>query len=87
MEISRRQRLVFVLLIVGAATCVALVGQHSFLNAFKSFILFLLAFFTPWSAVNLVDYYFINQMCIRDSVQAGRPAGALTRCKSWCCTG
>ncbi|MFY2607233.1 purine-cytosine permease family protein [Achromobacter ruhlandii] len=60
-DISRRQRLVFVLLIVGAATCVALAGQHSFLNAFKSFILFLLAFFTPWSAVNLVDYYFINR--------------------------
>ncbi|WMD18916.1 cytosine permease [Achromobacter seleniivolatilans] len=60
-EITRRQRTVFVLLIVGAATCVALVGQHSFLNAFKSFILFLLAFFTPWSAVNLVDYYFINR--------------------------
>jgi len=59
-DITRRQRLCFVLVIVGAATCVALVGQHSFLNAFKSFILFLLAFFTPWSAVNLVDYYFIN---------------------------
>ena len=60
-EITRRQRLWFVVLIVGAATCVALIGQHSFLNAFKSFILFLLAFFTPWSAVNLVDYYFINR--------------------------
>ncbi|MCV6905070.1 MAG: cytosine permease [Achromobacter xylosoxidans] len=60
-DISRRQRLVFVLLIVGAATLVAWLGQHSFLNAFKSFILFLLAFFTPWSAVNLVDYYFINR--------------------------
>lgn len=60
-DISRRQRLVFVLSIVGAATLVAWLGQHSFLNAFKSFILFLLAFFTPWSAVNLVDYYFINR--------------------------
>lgn len=60
-QISRRQRAVAVVLIVGAATAVALVGQHSFLNAFKSFILFLLAFFVPWSAVNLVDYYFINR--------------------------
>lgn len=40
---------------------VALIGQHSFLNAFKSFILFLLAFFVPWSAVNLVDYYFVSR--------------------------
>ncbi|MCG8908846.1 MULTISPECIES: purine-cytosine permease family protein [Pseudomonas] len=61
LEVSRMQRLVFVLLIVGAATLIALLGQHSFLGAFKSFILFLLAFFTPWSAVNLVDYYCITR--------------------------
>lgn len=61
LEVSRAQRLVFVLLIVGAATLIALLGQHSFLGAFKSFILFLLAFFTPWSAVNLVDYYCITR--------------------------
>lgn len=60
-EVSRTQRLVFVLGIVGAATLIALLGQHSFLGAFKSFILFLLAFFTPWSAVNLVDYYFVTR--------------------------
>ncbi|MFJ1338400.1 purine-cytosine permease family protein [Pseudomonas caricapapayae] len=61
-EVSRRQRLVFVLAIVGAATLIALLGQHSFLTAFKSFILFLLTFFVPWSAVNLVDYYFITKV-------------------------
>ncbi len=55
------QRLVFVLAIVGTATLIALLGQHSFLGAFKSFILFLLAFFTPWSAINLVDYYCITR--------------------------
>jgi NCS1 family nucleobase:cation symporter-1 len=60
-EISRRQRALLVLVIVAAATAVALIGQHSFLNAFKSFILFLLAFFVPWSAVNLVDYYFVSR--------------------------
>ncbi len=61
LEITRVQRLFFVLAIVGAATLIALLGQHSFLAAFKSFILFLLTFFTPWSAVNLVDYYFITR--------------------------
>lgn len=60
LEFSRLQRLGFVLVIVGAATLVALLGQREFLGAFKSFILFLLTFFTPWSAVNLVDYYAIN---------------------------
>ncbi len=61
LEITRLQRLFFVLAIVGASTLIALLGQHSFLAAFKSFILFLLTFFTPWSAVNLVDYYFITR--------------------------
>ena len=60
LEITRVQRLFF-LAIVGASTLIALLGQHSFLAAFKSFILFLLTFFTPWSAVNLVDYYFITR--------------------------
>jgi NCS1 family nucleobase:cation symporter-1 len=61
LTVTRMQRLVFVLVIVGAATLIALLGQHSFLGAFKSFILFLLAFFTPWSAINLVDYYCITR--------------------------
>jgi NCS1 family nucleobase:cation symporter-1 len=61
LEITARQRMLFVLLIVAASTALALLGQHSFLNSFKYFILFLLTFFTPWSAINLVDYYFINK--------------------------
>lgn len=61
LAVSRMQRLFFVLGIVGTATLIALLGQHSFLAAFKSFILFLLTFFTPWSAVNLVDYYFVTR--------------------------
>jgi nucleobase:cation symporter-1, NCS1 family len=39
----------------------ALLGRHSFLKSFEAFILFLLAVFTPWSAINLVDYYFITR--------------------------
>lgn len=35
--------------------------QHSFLHDFSAFILFLLAFFTPWSAINLVDFYLISK--------------------------
>ena len=33
---------------------------HSFLKAFSAFLLFLLVFFTPWSAINLVDYYWVT---------------------------
>lgn len=61
LEVTPAQRTVFVLVIVAASTALALLGQGSFLNTFKYFILFLLTFFTPWSAINLVDYYFINK--------------------------
>jgi NCS1 family nucleobase:cation symporter-1 len=42
---------------VGVSALLALTGRHSFLKAFESFILCLLAVFTPWSAINLIDYY------------------------------
>jgi NCS1 family nucleobase:cation symporter-1 len=50
-----------VLLSVAASSGLALAGQHSFLKAFSSFLLFLLVFFTPWSAINLVDYYWVTR--------------------------
>ncbi|BAX61219.1 MULTISPECIES: purine-cytosine permease family protein [Burkholderia cepacia complex] len=60
-EISPRTRFAFVLLTVAASSGIALAGQHDFLKAFSSFLLFLLVFFTPWSAINLVDYYWITR--------------------------
>jgi len=42
---------------VGLSILLALIGRHSFLKSFEAFILFLLMMFTPWSAINLVDYY------------------------------
>ncbi|AOI87968.1 purine-cytosine permease family protein [Burkholderia pseudomultivorans] len=60
-EISPRTRIAFVLLTVAASSSIALAGQHDFLKAFSSFLLFLLVFFTPWSAINLVDYYCVTR--------------------------
>nr|WP_221624565.1 cytosine permease [Burkholderia sp. Bp8963] len=60
-EISPRMRVAFVLLTVAASSGLALAGQHSFLKAFSSFLLFLLVLFTPWSAINLVDYYWVTR--------------------------
>ncbi|MGK8777709.1 purine-cytosine permease family protein [Burkholderia cenocepacia] len=60
-EISPRTRIAFVLLTVAASSGIALAGQHDFLKAFSSFLLFLLVFFTPWSAINLVDYYCVTR--------------------------
>ncbi len=73
-HLSRLSRLVILAAVIIVATGIAMIGQHSFLSAFKSFLLFLLTFFTPWSAVNLVDYYFFNHQSI-DIEALNNPAG------------
>jgi NCS1 family nucleobase:cation symporter-1 len=60
-RISTWHRLLYIVGMVGTATLLALLGRHSFLRSFESFILLLLAVFTPWSAINLIDYYFVTQ--------------------------
>lgn len=59
--ISPRGRLLFIVLMVLISCAIAMLGEPSFLNAFTQFLLFLLAFFVPWSAMNLMDYYFISR--------------------------
>ncbi|GHE61793.1 cytosine permease [Streptomyces longispororuber] len=59
--LSPRGRAAYIALIMVAGTAVALLGKDSFLTSFKDFLLFLLTFFTPWSAINLVDYYLISK--------------------------
>ncbi|MFG2882493.1 purine-cytosine permease family protein [Streptomyces sp. NPDC048297] len=59
--LSQRGRAAYIALIMVAGTVVALLGKDSFLSSFKEFLLFLLTFFTPWSAINLVDYYLISK--------------------------
>lgn len=60
-EIKPRTRLICITAIMAVATGMALLGQGSFLDSFSTFLLFLLAFFTPWSAINLVDFYLISK--------------------------
>jgi nucleobase:cation symporter-1, NCS1 family len=57
LRISVLHRIIYIVVMVGLSTLLALIGRHSFLKGFESFILFLLTMFTPWSAINLVDYY------------------------------
>lgn len=59
--LTQRGRAAYIALIMVAGTAVALLGKDSFLASFKDFLLFLLTFFTPWSAINLVDYYLISR--------------------------
>jgi len=60
-RISSGWRFAFILLMVVLSTAIALLGERSFLHAFTQFLLFLLAFFVPWSAINLMDYYVISK--------------------------
>ncbi|MBS0367069.1 MAG: cytosine permease [Proteobacteria bacterium] len=60
-RITVLHRFLYVFAMVGASALLALAGRHSFLQSFQVFILFLLAVFTPWSAINLVDYYFFTR--------------------------
>lgn len=62
-SISPNLRLFFIICMVSFSTLLALLGQHSFLKLFTGFLLFLLAFFTPWCAINLTSYYLINKGC------------------------
>jgi len=40
---------------------VALLASADFLSNFKNFVLTLLMVFTPWSAINLVDFYLVSK--------------------------
>jgi NCS1 family nucleobase:cation symporter-1 len=61
LRISTLHRLFYIVAMVGLSTLLALIGRHTFLKSFEAFILFLLMMFTPWSAINLVDYYFFTR--------------------------
>jgi NCS1 family nucleobase:cation symporter-1 len=40
---------------------IALLASEDFLGKFRDFVLLLLTAFTPWSAINLIDYYLISK--------------------------
>ncbi|AEW94446.1 MULTISPECIES: purine-cytosine permease family protein [Streptomycetaceae] len=60
-ELSAGTRVAYIAGVMVAGTVVALLGKDSFLSSFKDFLLFLLAFFTPWSAINLADFYWVSK--------------------------
>lgn len=54
-------RAVYIGVISVVALTIALAATDNFIAAFTDFLLFLLYFMTPWSAVNLVDYYWVRR--------------------------
>lgn len=61
MAMSEGMRMLFIVLMVLISCGIAMLSQPSFLKSFTHFLLFLLVFFVPWSAINLTDYYFVTR--------------------------
>ncbi len=82
-RVGPRQRAVYVAIISAIALAIALAASSNFLGNFINFLLFLLYFITPWSAVNLVDYYLVRkerynvaQLFLKDGEYGRFSAGA-----------
>ncbi len=59
--VSQTARAVFITAMLLVAAVIAIAASADFLNNFKNFVLLLLMVFTPWSAINLTDYYLISK--------------------------
>jgi NCS1 family nucleobase:cation symporter-1 len=55
------KRLLTLLLLTVAATSLALVSSENFVEKFGEFLAVLLYLFTPWTAINLVDFYLVRK--------------------------
>lgn len=60
-KVHPKHRVLYVTGISAAALAIALAATDTFLSTFTNFLLFLLYFMTPWSAINLVDYYWVRR--------------------------
>ncbi|MFC5720441.1 purine-cytosine permease family protein [Streptomyces gamaensis] len=60
-RIAPRARAVAIVAFTATAVVIAIAASADFLDNFKNFVLLLLMVFTPWSAINLIDYYLISR--------------------------
>jgi NCS1 family nucleobase:cation symporter-1 len=60
-RVSSAVRAGFIFCFILASVLIALLASEDFLGRFRDFVLLLLAAFTPWSAINLIDYYLISR--------------------------
>lgn len=60
LKASQNRRASLILAVGVAGGVLAILGQGNFLNNLTNFILFLLYLAIPWSAINLVDFYFVR---------------------------
>jgi nucleobase:cation symporter-1, NCS1 family len=55
------KRVVTLLIATVASTGLALASSHNFIEKFGEFLAILLYLFTPWTAINLVDFYVVRR--------------------------
>ncbi len=60
-RISSTARAAYIVGFTALSVLIALGASADFLSNFKNFVLTLLMVFTPWSAINLIDYYLISR--------------------------
>ncbi|MCV7420467.1 cytosine permease [Mycobacterium yunnanensis] len=58
---SSTARAAYIVGFIAVSVLVALGASADFLSNFKNFVLVLLMVFTPWSAINLTDYYLVSR--------------------------
>jgi NCS1 family nucleobase:cation symporter-1 len=55
-----RNRVALIVVTAIVATAIAIFGQGNFLDNYTNFLLLLLYFLVPWSAINLIDFYLMR---------------------------
>ena len=55
------KRLVSLAVAFGASNAIALTSSNNFVNRFEDLLALLLYLFTPWTAINLVDFYLVRK--------------------------
>ena len=56
-----RQRLLTLAVLLAASCVIALASSPHFAAKFGDFLVILLYLFTPWTAINLVDFYYVRR--------------------------
>jgi nucleobase:cation symporter-1, NCS1 family len=61
LKVNRFKRMAFLGGLAVAGGLIAAAASNDFLHAYENFICFIVTFLIPWSAINLVDYYWIRK--------------------------
>jgi nucleobase:cation symporter-1, NCS1 family len=60
---NRRSRIYGLLLITAPSTAMALLFKGDYVSGFSDMLTVLLYLFTPWTSINLIDFYFVRRGC------------------------